>query len=344
MTRLDRFNDWTNDIWFWEILAIFLSFACLGVVIWRLYTIDQKSYAPYENTRPSPNTFVSIFVTAAKALAIFAVADGIGQLRWLYYRSQPKSLDALDAFESASRGVGGSLLFLLFILSDKSKARLVASWGALIMVVALAMDPFAQEILTYPSRHVPLPQAESSAWMSVSESHGDSVSVQGDRGRQATFGGILGFEVPVSNGCTTGNCTWPPFTSLGVCSRCTTTTSSILPTCVIPSEMVNYNCTQLRYQFLDDVSLILQNGSSSDQSTFNKYTLLKSSVSDATPRGIQDPTQFSFALASFNINLKDGANNSAQLANPTWTLTNCSLGWCAKVYENLTMVCYLLWT
>ena len=75
------------------------------------------------------------------------VAQGISQLKWTYFQQRPHRLAELQVFDDASRGPLGSLQLLWKI---RWKA-VVASLGALVCVLALATEPFTQQILSYPT-------------------------------------------------------------------------------------------------------------------------------------------------------------------------------------------------
>lgn len=47
----------------------------------------------------------------------------------------------------------------------------------------------------------------------------------------AVMTGIYGFQNPVQFKCTSNDCTFPDFTSLGVCSECEDVTASTVETC-----------------------------------------------------------------------------------------------------------------
>jgi hypothetical protein len=76
------------------------------------------------------------------------VAAGINQLKWMHFEKAHRLSD-LEVFDETSRGPWGSLE-LIMRLNFNSRA-LLAIWGSLITIVALAMDPSAWQILSFPS-------------------------------------------------------------------------------------------------------------------------------------------------------------------------------------------------
>jgi hypothetical protein len=72
------------------------------------------------------------------------------RLKWLHFDSQPRRLADLEVFDSASRGPFGSLM-MFFHGSTRST---VAAAGALLTIVALAADPFSQQVVAVATRQV----------------------------------------------------------------------------------------------------------------------------------------------------------------------------------------------
>ncbi|GME55774.1 hypothetical protein GTA08_BOTSDO13905 [Neofusicoccum parvum] len=344
---IDRWNEW----WVGEIIAALLSLGCLAVVIYILVDIgsDGKRLSDW-TLSISPNSMVSTFITASRFLMLFVVAECIGQLRWIYYQAGPRPLDELEVFDSASRGAFGSVLFVL-----RMKARaLMATLGALIVIVALAMDPFAQQILSFPSRPVSLNDGLNSAWLPAAQSWNNSEEVlYSTTMRKAIYGGLLDFETPVDFGCLTGNCTWDAFASLGVCSSCEDLSDAVTPTCSSSSNEGsegNSTCSELTYTFAGyNLTLVLQNGSfvapqevgtpaaaGANDTDSKLYTLVKSVVGPAHPGGLKDPRMFEFAVAQLLVDSTTGLTwDSEDLQSPQWNITACAVSWCAKVYEDV---------
>lgn len=160
---LDQWNEW----WIGEIVCVLLALGAFGVVIWIFVDADGKKLADW-GPSISPNAMVSTFITIARFLMLAVVAECIGQLRWLYFQPadlKPRELADLDLFDGAARGPLGSVK-LLFRMQAKA---LIASFAALVVVVALAVDPFAQQILSFPSRIAPLAVAANDTWFPAAQ-------------------------------------------------------------------------------------------------------------------------------------------------------------------------------
>ena len=71
-------------------------------------------------------------------------------MKWIYYERRAHPLDDLARVDSASRGEWGSLTFLTLI-RWRAKA---AGLGALLTILALGIDPFAQQAVTFYDKRV----------------------------------------------------------------------------------------------------------------------------------------------------------------------------------------------
>lgn len=130
--------------WYWEIGAAILSLAFMLAVVGILFSIHGKPLASW-TLSIQPNSLIPVFVTLAKASLLFAVEACVSQLKWLHFEQATHPLDELQTFDSASRGPLGSLVLLW-----KMRGRaIIASTGALSTIIALAVDPFAQQIISY---------------------------------------------------------------------------------------------------------------------------------------------------------------------------------------------------
>lgn len=252
-----RLHGW----WYWELSGVALSIGCIVAIVAILPRLDNKPLARW-NFIMAPNTFISTFITVAKTSMLLAVAEGMSQLKWLYFQEDTRSLARLDTFNDASRGPWGSLRFLMSRKGTKNV--FLASLGAIIVFIALAMEPMAQQIVGFETRDVP-----------VFGSHGEIPIAYGYDGRllgECRFDNpisihyakimncschldddIVGLEGAIYNGlynldrpdkflCPTGNCTWPNFSSLGLCSTCKDIMAK-----VSLSECAVYNSTHKGY-------------------------------------------------------------------------------------------------
>ena len=140
----------------------------------------------------------------------------------------------MQVFDEASRGPLGALklLFSRQVLS-------LGSLGALIILLSLAMDPFFQQLVSYPleSRTLDFSPAQQSQASLYKASHYDERTATDRIGfpsaeramQQAVYGSLfLGSQKTTTAVCSSGNCTWPLFHSLGICNQCKDVSSLIV--------------------------------------------------------------------------------------------------------------------
>ncbi|KAL4924581.1 DUF3176 domain-containing protein [Aspergillus undulatus] len=207
--------------WLWEIAGIFFSLLCFVAIVSILAVFDGKT-APNFAYGFTLNAIVSILGTASKTSLIYVIGECIGQLKWIwFYKAEKRQLDEMQLFDNASRGPLGSLFVLL-----QHKGRSLVSLGAIVTILALMFDPFMQQLVTYPTRQA-VAKADSS----------DATA------KQAFFFYLntetSDFQAMVSTGiwaespdqlkpnvtCSSGNCEWEAFESVGICSQCEDITS-----------------------------------------------------------------------------------------------------------------------
>ncbi|KAL4744310.1 hypothetical protein BDW72DRAFT_209109 [Aspergillus terricola var. indicus] len=147
---------------------------------------------------------------------IYVVASTVGQLKWIWFRKGSRQLQGFQSIDDATRGPMGSLLILF-----QRPGRSLVSLGAMITILALAFEPFMQQILRYPLREAlqvtDRALAKQVGAFRVSASDGPFIN--------AIDTGFWESEFEVTPACPSGNCAWPVFDSIGFCTRCEDVTS-----------------------------------------------------------------------------------------------------------------------
>ncbi|KAF2180377.1 hypothetical protein K469DRAFT_592389, partial [Zopfia rhizophila CBS 207.26] len=136
-----RFWSRVGELWLLEISCLVLSVAALAalIVILRKYEGRRIEEWPWSIT---PNSVLAVFSTIIKAMALLPVADCLGQLKWTWFaRGKSEPLSDFERFDSASRGIIGSLGLLVRLRF----IRHIASLGAFITIIAIAVDPLTQQ-------------------------------------------------------------------------------------------------------------------------------------------------------------------------------------------------------
>ncbi|CZR62702.1 uncharacterized protein PAC_12599 [Phialocephala subalpina] len=244
-----------NNWWSWGIDSILPSLFCLAAIIILLAVIHEKPLLSWRFPI-APND--STLATMSKASLMLSVAACISRMKWLYFKHGTHRPNDLQLFDQASRGPLGALELLAGILGGRSRASQAAMWGSVITIVALAVDPFAQQILSFPSRQTSLSLGSASIKATQIYDSGNPGGVTDPEGKNvdismqgAIMNGMYSLESPVNFNCQIANCTWPTFYSLGICSTCTNVTNIVNNSCVsgnhastsVDDESFNSNCT-----------------------------------------------------------------------------------------------------
>ena len=254
-----------RDIWL-LLFSLASSVALLCALIGLLFVFDDKPI--FDSGVVTLNTLIAILSTAYKACIVHSLGFVISQSKWIVFADGRRRLLDFDRIEAAGLGPLGSL-HLLFNLkvSDISVVRA----SALLTVLAVAMDPFAQQLLQFrqansfinddsgntnisrASRYAKGTETRISI-AAIRYVEGNSTSLFGGSNipittdadfsmQSAMMYGLVQTPAAVSQqasfSCPSGNCVYPPFTSLSVCFICSDVTASIVVSQVEPGTRMN---------------------------------------------------------------------------------------------------------
>ncbi|KAK3395213.1 hypothetical protein B0H63DRAFT_386978 [Podospora didyma] len=209
--------------WTYEMVSMLVAIAAVGSIIAVLSYYDGKPLPSWPSSL-TINAVVAILATVATASMSVPLSSGLGQLKWIRFKEGRAPLSDMELFDDASRGPYGALNLLL-----RARGGFVGSFGAIIMVIVLLLNPFSQQIATFPVRTVFSPIGATNY---RAEKYGPALSGNSDA---APYVPILPLKAAVYNGmfaengkpwlglpvnCQTGNCTWEPIETLAVCYSC----------------------------------------------------------------------------------------------------------------------------
>ncbi|TGJ84885.1 hypothetical protein E0Z10_g3890 [Xylaria hypoxylon] len=226
--------------WWWEIVSSALSIVSMSLTIYLLSQIN--GLALHQWPFPiQPNSLLSVLTTVGKA----------------------------KLFDSASRGPWGALVFLY-----KLRAPAITSFAlAWITIIALGIEPSAQQIIHVLSREVPLNNVTSS--IGRADSYQSKGFFANSDQWQNFFGtanntDVVTLEAALLNGAagTIGRpsfscpspafrCTYDDFSTLGFCASAINMTENIASSCQTSSGSYTYiDCT---YEFPNQSTYISDN-------------------------------------------------------------------------------------
>jgi hypothetical protein len=232
--KLWKYNTTGNSTMRWrlEIISWIVSAVSMGAIVLALLLLQNKPTPKWHGL--TLNAYISELSKIACAALLLPVSEALGQLKWLWFQDRSKKMWDFEIFDNASRGPWGS-----FVLLFRTKGTTLAALGAAITIFSMALDPFFQQLVIYPPRLVINPALNSTIPRVINYSPPYDIStrdgiemMQMEQDMQAAalkylyepsaqplpFGKDVRPSIPLS--CPTGNCTWPPYETLGVCSRC----------------------------------------------------------------------------------------------------------------------------
>ncbi|OHW92373.1 DUF3176 domain-containing protein [Colletotrichum incanum] len=224
----------SSGSWTFEIVSLCVTTLAAGAIIGVLAAYDGKPLASW-HFQITINAVIALLATVATATMAVVLSSGISQLKWLHFKMRREPLSDMEVFDDASRGTWGALMMLI-----KLRGGYIGSFGAFIAILTLAFSPFAQQIATF---HAHTTNSTEGATNLRSQQYLIALSSQS---ASEGFIPILPFKAAVYNGlfaengkpwlslpinCQTGNCTWEPFETLGVCNTCVDMTEFMTRTC-----------------------------------------------------------------------------------------------------------------
>ncbi|KAI1120586.1 hypothetical protein F5Y10DRAFT_289529 [Nemania abortiva] len=318
--------------WYWEFGSAIVSIASAAAIIVVLSVENGRALSGW-HFPIAPNSLVSIFSTIAKSTLLVSVASCLSQLKWIYFTQSSRPLYHFELFEEASRGPCGSAV-LSWSVHVRAK---LALFGSIITIVALAMEPFTQQILAFPSRIVPSNQIASFGYGMAYDSGiglSKTKTVFGlpieSKMQGAIMSGLYDTEAPVAVQCPTGQCTWPSFTTMALSAQCSNVTQGTTTNCTFsgPSEECIY-VTPGGFRITTSASFS-QGGAS--------YTLFNSSATSQWDRSSDWANSTLLKLAAVNISSTVGETGSTNAEYESPYAIECNMTWVARTFEGISVV------
>ncbi|KAF1817671.1 hypothetical protein P152DRAFT_427675 [Eremomyces bilateralis CBS 781.70] len=233
------FTRWVTEWWLWEILCLCASAFCMGAIITTLACYDGEPIPEFK-FGITLNAFISVLARISSASLLFPTSEALGQLKWNWFRSDLKRMIDFEMFDWASRGMLGSLALLIRV-----RFRSLASLGAGLMLLSLAIEPSFQQIVVYPEVPVRkgqgllprsvnyLPKPDRLTFRSGGDGLSSNVLMESVVMPYLEGNGTAGDIRP---SCPTNNCTWANYDSLAVCGSCKPVSEFLTFSC-LPSRL-----------------------------------------------------------------------------------------------------------
>ncbi|VUC31438.1 unnamed protein product [Clonostachys rosea] len=340
---------WPWGSWAFEIFALALATAQFFAMIGVLVHFDGKE--PNTSSIITPNTIVSILSTGSKAALLSAAAGCISQANWVLFAGQPRRLYDFEMVSDASRGPLGSIQLLL---SRKFRGGLLVRLGAVITILTIAIDSFAQQLVQLQKSQVSEPGGHISQAVRYSSVNSEGridtptpVNADADFSLKAAvmFGTTATSHSIVQQTalfCPGELCDFTTVASLAVCSRCNNIDSSLNQTKdgdgVLWAEQTNgsngmergINCT--RYSLPN--GLYLDNIDERD-GTEEKMVYMTTSGTANRTRTISMEELDTLIWSQSMIKVSNDTSASANVFWPHFEVhaTECALYYCVREYN-----------
>ncbi|KAF6826482.1 hypothetical protein CMUS01_09425 [Colletotrichum musicola] len=206
-------------IWAFELLCILLSILLFIFVLYKFSNQDLPDW-PFGATL---NSFLALATTMSKASFMIPVSVAISQTQWAWISKKSRPLYDVHVIDQASRGTWGSLVLLW-----RFRFQHVAVLGSLLFAFSAFTSPVTQLAISYPMRDIAVTGEATAQVVREVRSPEDRLKMAGRQAvYQALFADHAGFMEPfpystVASGavfCSTGNCTFDRYDSLGICMK-----------------------------------------------------------------------------------------------------------------------------
>ncbi|KAK4694881.1 hypothetical protein P7C71_g2768, partial [Lecanoromycetidae sp. Uapishka_2] len=204
----------------------------------------------------SLNTLINVLSQVAQTAVTVPIAASIAQMKWIWY-SKRRPIGEMEDFDKAIRGPIDSLWMV-----RKHPKWFLVYLAALNTGLILLLGPFAQQSVSLPLRQVnstansgSIPSTQQYSFNSTVQ----SLAIVGDQGVgfgtfstlpslmiSALINGLLSPDTispsAVAATCDTGNCTFPDYTALAVCTSTEDVTSTLLASCPQGTPEIDVGC------------------------------------------------------------------------------------------------------
>jgi len=138
-------------------MSILLATVALGSLLGLAIPYHRQKAVPNWPSSITLNTIISILPTLLRAGHLHANADALSPQKWVSFRSE-RQIHRISLFDRGTRGPLGALVSIL----HTSTWSTVSILGGVLMVLAVAIGPFGQQLLSFDRCQLPSRSIEAS--------------------------------------------------------------------------------------------------------------------------------------------------------------------------------------
>jgi hypothetical protein len=210
------------NAWMLEILAIIFASIILIVLAITLYVHRGKPLPSWPRYM-TVNAILSFEALLFKTALILAVGSAISQSQWIWFASAHSLHDAVRYAEA--REPVGSLVWLSMDIG-KFK-RPLTSLGAVIVIAAVLIDPVIQQMTQYENCKIDITGPGVTATVARTNIFspqmlhvGAGLASPDSASQSPMLSGLFAEPQQANFECSTGNCTFDSYSTVGWCSKC----------------------------------------------------------------------------------------------------------------------------
>ena len=341
--------------WLGEIIALFMAMGLMAIMIIILANAND-TYQKDWNLPIALTTLVNTLSTIYRTLLVAIAVEIVCQEKWIWFWSASSAVRPLlhmQYFENASRGLFGAIRLLPIAIRSSPSTFLTL----LVIMLSLAVGPFAQQSIRTEYRDRPLSMGRASLPVShvidgKSSYFGSSIYAAPDYlswilrpdGKGALLSAFInssGNESITPVECSTGNCTFDSWegghpsgtkrdithVSVGACSKCYDMSSMISRSfSVYHANRTTYSLPNGLYVIPDDIRVPWLSVLSSDNLTWAD-PIVRSTMAK----------EIRWSFVNFTIltmSVADGQNKTDPMVRPAQPIAaSCSLYPCMRAYS-----------
>ncbi|KAK0633880.1 hypothetical protein B0T14DRAFT_599058 [Immersiella caudata] len=320
--------------WSWEMLSLFLAIGLIAAIFAILSSYNGQR-VPDWGLSINLSTLVALLATILRASLVMIAAEVISQAKWSWFTrsgEQLHPLSQLQTFDAASRGAFGAAHLIPTVLL-RSPLALVA---AIITIVSFTTGPFVQQAIKTVScneivltSRASVPIAHYAPGTSGYYTMGPGQHELTSDMKAALIAGLSNPTAVSTNivaSCSTGNCTFADYASIGLCSYC----QDVTPLVTGPHQLNGTRFGEFR---------LPTDPAGAGINLDNNGAYLAVSAADNMTWVGDFPSQYAWAVLNFTVfSAKDGPSSTSKRCkddNSTcaYTASACAIYPCMRMYS-----------